>query len=313
MQKSLPPATLDQLSPPPRAGQYTFFENVVSHPFDAASDALDLRTAWWLMDAAFLAYSSEADIAAVFREDTFGFAITVRAFSGGRSTQCYVASSRQWILLVFRGTQVDAFWPSIIDWSVDARFVPKRDGHGDAVHAGFLDAAHEVWPDVAAYIATLQRAAARPLWITGHSLGAALATVAANLCSDAFGALGLKGTYTYGSPRVGDDGFCRRIPGVVWRFRNDSDLVTHVPLGLVFRHAGVLALIDAGGHFHPDPSPTEEALFDAASTRFSAADAQHLSPFFSLVEPAIHLPGPLADHAPINYAIRLWNCYDAQR
>lgn len=247
MQKNLPPATLDRLSPPPRPGQYTFFENVASHPFDAASDALDLVTAWWLMDAAFLAYSSEADISSVLREDTFGFAITVRTFSGGRSTQCYVASSGGWIVLVFRGTQVDAFWPSIVDW-----------------------------------------------------------------CSDASGALGLIGTYTFGSPRVGDDGFCRRIPGVVWRFRNNSDLVTHVPLGLVFRHAGALALIDASGRFHADPSPTEEALFDAASTRFSVADAQHLASLFSIAEPDIHVPGPFADHAPINYAIRLWNCYDAQ-
>jgi hypothetical protein len=30
-----------------------------------------------------------------------------------------------------------------------------------------------------------------------------------------------------------------------------------------------------------------------------------------LAHGGVPLPGPLADHAPINYAIRLWNCYEA--
>jgi hypothetical protein len=311
MPKALPPATLDALKPPPTAFPYSFFERVDQHPFEPGAGGLSLRNAWWLMDAAFLSYSPEADIRQAFDRPLFGSPVAVRFFFGLRSTQCYVASNDEWIVLSFRGTQVDDFWASVIDWSVDARFVPIADGHGDAVHAGFLSATLEVWPAVAAHLRALQTERERPLWITGHSLGAALATVAANLCSDHPDQLGLLSTCTYGSPRVGDRHFGRRIQRPLWRFRNDSDIVTHVPLGLVFRHAGVLALVDAAGHFHADPSPAEEALFEAATARFSAGDAQHVSALVGGAEPHMRLPGILADHAPINYAIRLWNCYEA--
>jgi hypothetical protein len=35
------------------------------------------------------------------------------------------------IVLAFRGTQVDCFWPSVIDFAVDAQFLPVRDTHGN--------------------------------------------------------------------------------------------------------------------------------------------------------------------------------------
>jgi hypothetical protein len=136
--------------------------------------------------------------------------------------------------------------------------------------------------------------------------------VAANLCSDHADWLGLQCTYTYGSPRVGDRNFGRRIERPLWRFRNDSDIVTHVPLGLVLRHAGVAALVDAAGHFHADPAPAEEAVFEAAAAGFSAGDAQHVAALLRAVEPRMRVPGILADHAPINYAIRLWNAYETE-
>jgi alpha-beta hydrolase superfamily lysophospholipase len=52
------------------------------------------------------------------------------------------------------------------------------------VHAGFLAALGEVWTTVEAHVKAEQAKKSRPLWITGHSLGAALATLAANLCCD---------------------------------------------------------------------------------------------------------------------------------
>src|SRR5581483_1322173 len=197
MPKPLPPSTVAALSPPASKNfPYTFFEHAEAHPFDANEDRLSLRNAWWLIDAAFLSYSSTSDVQRTFA----GVSADVRPFSGRLSTQCYVAETPAWIVLAFRGTQVDQFWASVVDWSVDARFVPAPDGHGNWVHAGFRDAVAEVWSDVAQHLRQLQAARARPLWITGHSLGAALATLAANLCADEPGQFGLKGLYTFGSP-----------------------------------------------------------------------------------------------------------------
>jgi triacylglycerol lipase len=311
MPKPLPPATVAALSPPPRTFAYTFFENVAANPLKAKATGLSVQNAWWLMDAAFLSYSPEPDIRAVYGGNDFGGPVAVQFFSGRMTTQCYVASTDAWIVLAFRGTQVDDFWASVVDWSVDARFFPVPDTHGDLVHAGFLDAINEVWSDVAGHIAGLQRAKARPLWVTGHSLGAALATIAANRCSDAATPLGLAGLYTFGSPRVGDKNFGNRITVPVWRVRHDADIVTHVPLGLVFRHVGVLCFIDGGGHWHPDPGAMEETLLEAGTPTLSPGEAHHMSSLLHLTGGDVPLPGALADHAPINYAIRLWNCYEA--
>src|SRR4026209_2935141 len=67
MQKSLPRQTARALNPPANVLEpYTFFESVRDHPFQPLDTALNLRNAWWLADAALLAYSSEADVKKAF-------------------------------------------------------------------------------------------------------------------------------------------------------------------------------------------------------------------------------------------------------
>jgi len=306
MPKRLPPQTARALNPPADAS-YVFFENVAQHPLQPADTSLNLRNAWWLMDAAFLSYSNDASITREYQQIADG---TVTFFSGPHSTQCYVASTTDWIVLAFRGTQVDDFWQSVLDWTTDARFVPILDTHGDWVHAGFKSAIDEVWRNVTDHIRSLQTARRRPLWICGHSLGAALATLAANLCSDD-ATLGFSGLYTFGSPRVGDRHFGRRItPPVVFRVQHDSDLVTHVPLGLVFHHVGALQFIDGSGHLHPNVERRAQLLLRAGAV-LSPIAAHNLSGLLHEGADDLPLPGFLADHAPINYAILLWNCYEA--
>jgi triacylglycerol lipase len=310
MPKRLPPQTTRPLNPPANDSfPYVFFENVAEHPFQPNDTALNLRNAWWLMDAAFLSYSNEATIAREYQK-VAGAAIQL--FSGKRSTQCYVASTNDWIVLTFRGTQVDDFWQSVLDWTIDARFVPILDAHGDWVHAGFTHALEEVWRDVAGLVRGLQSARRRPLWICGHSLGAALATVAANLCADD-PALGFVGLYTFGSPRVGDRRFGAEIkPPVVFRFQHDSDLVTQVPLGLVFHHVGALQYIDGSGHLHANVNAGAQLLLRAGAA-MSPIAAHNFAGVLRHGGPDLPLPGFLADHAPINYAIVIWNCYEASR
>jgi hypothetical protein len=305
VQKPLPPATWPALSPPANpAFPYTFFADAAAHPFQPGDDSFNLRNAWWLMDAAFLSYSGEHVI-----RDTWNRvvpAIDVRYFAG-RTTECYVAASPDWIILAWRGTQVDQFWPSVLDWLSDARFFPTPDADGHLVHSGFLEATGQVWGDVRSHIATLQQTTRRPLWITGHSLGAALATVATNRCSHDQ-VLGLLGTYTYGSPRVGDPEFGHQISTPLFRFQNNTDLVTHLPIGLIYEHVGEREFIDAGGHVHrhlamPDwLIPVDPRVI---------GQLRHLLTGRLNALPAV--PGFLADHAPVNYATLIWNVYDRTR
>src|SRR5688572_26426698 len=233
MQKPLPPQTPRALHPPANVTQpYVFFESVGAHPLQPLDAALNLRNAWWMADAAVLAYSHPGAIDTAFA--TAGIAGDISHFRGAHSTEAYVLSLPDALVLAFRGTQVDDFWSSVLDFLIDAKFFPAPDAAGHLVHAGFQLALDEVWTDIERHLRREQARLPRPLWVTGHSLGAALATLAVNrLSRDA--AFRLTGGYTFGSPRVGDTGFGRAIGVPVYRFRNDSDLVPHLPLGLVFR------------------------------------------------------------------------------
>ena len=312
MQKPLPPQTARSLNPPANVLEpYTFFEAVRDHALQPLDTALNLRNAWWFADAALLAYSQEPDIKTVFQ--SAGIAADVRYFHGPRSTQAYVLSMPDAIVLAFRGTQVDNFWSSVLDFAIDVQFLPIPDSHGDLVHAGFLHALAEVWSDVVAHLTAEQTRSARPLWITGHSLGAALATLAANLCCED-AVFRLQGLYTFGSPRTGDADFGARIRVPVFRFRNDSDLVPHLPLGLVFRHVGHLQFIDGAGHLHRNLTSAMELMLDPSGYLLTARDVLMMQGMLrSGGAFELPLPGFLADHAPITYSILAWNIYDRDR
>lgn len=91
-----------------------------------------------------------------------------------------------------------------------------------------------------------------PTWATGHSLGAAVALLAA--CElPAVGAVG------FGCPRVGDRAFATAIGPRVVRYQVTADVVGHLPLQRQgYRHAGRLLLLDRG-ELITDPSPGELA------------------------------------------------------
>ncbi|MBL4845162.1 MAG: lipase family protein [Planctomycetes bacterium] len=77
---------------------------------------------------------------------------------------------------------------------------------GGQVHGGFKAAFDSIWPDVEQYLKT----APSDVWFTGHSLGGAVATLAAARHGSS------ARLYTYGSPRVGTPAF--RPACINWRF-----------------------------------------------------------------------------------------------
>ena len=126
-------------------------------------------------------------------------------------------------VIVFRGTEPT----SMADLKSDlkANLVPA-DG-GGRVHEGFMKAYEHVAPNL---VEDIKKAGNLPIYITGHSLGGALALVATRyICCDSVGA-----TYTFGGPRVGDDAFFRGIKTPIYRIVNAADGVARVPFGAGF-------------------------------------------------------------------------------
>jgi triacylglycerol lipase len=121
------------------------------------------------------------------------------------------------LVLAFRGTET-----VYEDIRSDLTANLITDGSGHRVHKGFYDALFAVGNDIKA---DLVRYPDLPIYITGHSLGGALAVLATKyLASDSVGAC-----YTFGSPRVGDRNLGQGIKTPIYRVVNSADGVPRVP------------------------------------------------------------------------------------
>lgn len=142
-------------------------------------------------------------------------------------------------ILCFRGTS------NLGQWIRDFRFLPTAHPWGE-VHLGFLDGLGNVKAEVERFSRSM-RLTSR-IWITGHSLGGALAVLAAaSLRSNGLEAR----VYTFGQPRVGLSTFSERFdiefPKRMVRFINQSDIIPRIPPGPIYRHTGIAKRIVRSG------------------------------------------------------------------
>ena len=81
--------------------------------------------------------------------------------------------------------------------------------------------------------------AERNVWFTGHSLGAGMATICASRCKGENKCTNPKELHTYGTPRVGWPSYINHIPFKHYRWRNNNDIVTRVPMRWMgYKHHG---------------------------------------------------------------------------
>lgn len=127
------------------------------------------------------------------------------------------------VVLAFRGTEVKKAADIKADVTANPISVgPEKEGH--KVHAGFYNAFKPVRRLIQNRLDN-QDLRDLPLYITGHSLGGALAVVATYcISSDSVGAC-----YTFGGPRVGNLAFGQSIRTPVYRVLNAADLVPRLP------------------------------------------------------------------------------------
>ena len=184
-------------------------------------------------------------------------------FSQG-STQCYVASNDRVAFVTFRGTEIN----HMEDALVDAEFkLMAWDGEG-RVHLEFLGALDAVRQPLQTHLATLR---GRSCFFTGHSLGAALATLAARRWKSLRGEV--TGVYTIGSPRIGDHafaGFDTVLAGQSFRYVNGADGVTEVPPSAAgYEHVGELYRIAGSSAPHDFFAGLEAPFIDHTPRRYT--------------------------------------------
>ena len=134
----------------------------------------------------------------------------------------------------FRGTENVQDWMTNLQYSMAPAdsLLPAANESAARVHRGFRDAFVSVKDQIDRYLPCV---GGLPVFITGHSLGGALATLGTAHLSG----WGLAACYTFGAPRVGNRAFIRSWRTPVYRVVNPGDSVPHVPTLLRgYRHAG---------------------------------------------------------------------------
>lgn len=309
--KPIPAPTAQNVFPPNLDRAY--FDDAVENPFRPRAQAFEPVNAWWLAEAALLAYAGEG-----FARQQFGRAgLGEVGFVSKAGSQCYLAESRDFVIAAFRGTQVPkpgattdrarGLEETVRDFIVDADFRLVEFQPGRFVHAGFKRALESIWSELHARFLEHARAR-RPIWMTGHSLGAALATLAADRLGD------VQGLYAFGSPAVGDRAFADGFRVNAFRIVHHRDIVPRVPPfgtrpGEVqgdYVHVGTLKFIDGEGRLRDEAGGTESIhglTQEAIRSLFRLSAQGRLAGLLGVARELFD------DHAPLYYALRSWNCY----
>jgi hypothetical protein len=186
-------------------------------PFDPADRSFNRDNALFLAHAADVAYNRTPARAARERLGLEAVAFHHRV----TRTRGFLGVCATHAVLAFRGTDP----VTLPSWLTDA--VVRLVEHGEyegRVHHGFSTALRRTWRQIETILADVRD---RPLFLTGHSMGGALAVLTASRLAK----LGHPpvATYTFGAPRVGDAAFCASYALPTYRIVNRLDLVPELP------------------------------------------------------------------------------------
>lgn len=159
----------------------------------------------------------------------------------------FIAQRSGRLYLILRGTQTAKEW--VRNFSIS--LYPYLMASYGMVHEGFLQTYHEIREVIVGTLSSINNHGT--LYVAGHSLGAALATLALPDIESRI-TCRIRALYTFGSPRVGDATFVRvfneNYHNRSFRIANTSDLVTSIPLPVPL--AGIV-----GGYFSHVDTPVD--------------------------------------------------------
>ena len=215
----------------------------------ATEQATQLSLAYRFLCAAVSAYGINSDGTLVPQQpyyDAVGFLHPPTVFVAGEDdiNACLVGTSEEGVILAFRGTNTPATkdlkrW---LDWINDAQIepiaVPNMPGK---VHAGFWSALDSLWVPMVAELKKQTQANGKqlPLYITGHSKGGALSSLAAFRLATSEG-ITPTGVYTFASPHPGDLTFTKQYQATIAnhiRYEFGDDIVPYLVPDEVFMNA----------------------------------------------------------------------------
>lgn len=284
---------------------YEYFQTAGNLPFRPDARDIDAVNLWWLAEFSFLSYCHPQFI----RLAAHVAGMPRFRFFDGSVAECFVVGTPEYSVVFVRGTEVfslNAFFDVIADLNVRQIEEPA----GGKVHRGFRESLDEIWggrEGLEAHLNSLRRDYGddHRVWFTGHSLGAAIVTLAAARYPEG------AGLYTFGSPRVGNREFVDSVRVPSYRIVNNRDPVAllppsiRLPGGLTFEyeHVGSIYRFDGQGILiHPErDTPGPEVATETGNDSAETLQAR--------IQRWINdsVPGPPTDHAPLFYVLRSWN------
>ena len=216
------------------------------------------------------------------------FTLDLDGFDISGDTQLVVVQTDDAIIFAFRGT--DPFTGADLWWT-DVNLFTQQ-----GIHAGFNSAADSVYSEIHNHV---ENAGEREVWLTGHSLGGALAVVTAfNLAFYAPPTFRPQGICTFGAPRTLattdlDDavGLYRAFysDAQTQRWINNRDAVPHIPPTFV---PPDISYEHVGEHVWIKPNESETCMLDFVNV-----------PLFGV---------SVDDHMPDRYLVRIYNTLPAE-
>lgn len=164
------------------------------------------------------------------KASAWGFKNFHYAYSEDMKILALILRKRRDVIICFRGTVLDNTFN--LNTDIQARLIPMASF--GCVHKGFSSAVDSVWAEIKTHILSGKK---QRVWLTGHSLGGALALLAgARFVNEYKGChnIVINGLYVFGAPRVGDQDFADAFKNTYLHQRSFllakyNDIITVLP------------------------------------------------------------------------------------